>query len=163
MNEHKHSRHSPEADKRNWEWEPLEQLFVELFPNAFPRHGDGSLSRIGQFVRGVMERAIPDPAQPADLSGETKQPLFQPEVSETERFVKVSIRIPEFIDPRKLQLFVNGLVLKIDGPLGHTQSIGLPAPVGTKSMQAIYRNETLHIRLHKKTAPGYKELHIQYP
>ncbi|GAA3405536.1 Hsp20/alpha crystallin family protein [Paenibacillus hodogayensis] len=154
----------PGEDGQRTNWRQFERLFDELFPNAVPPGTGDSIARIGQFVRGVMERAVPEtPPYQEQTADSGQSALFQPHIGETERYLKVRIRIPGSIDPRKLQLFVNGLALVIEGPLGHSQTVPLPVPVGVKTMQAAYRDGTLHIRLTKRTPPPYKELYVQYP
>ncbi|MDF2724245.1 MAG: hypothetical protein K0Q59_3920 [Paenibacillus sp.] len=147
------------------DWRQFEQLVDELLPIVAPGSKRGAASEFGQYVRGVFDRVIPvdgskEPQYRRSESG--KNELFQPDITVTERFVKVRLRVPEYIDPRKLQLFINGQTLKIEGPLGHVQLIDLPAPVSVKSGLADFREQTLHIRLRKRTAPAFKELYVRY-
>ncbi|RKN84735.1 Hsp20/alpha crystallin family protein [Paenibacillus ginsengarvi] len=160
------SRNAPPNEERGFDWGQFEKLFDDLFPNAIPGMKGDSISRIGQFVRGIMDRSVaPNQSAPSSSRAdrEARSGLFQADVSETLKFVKIRVPIPEYVDPRKLQLFVNGMTFKIEGPLGNMQTFPLPAAVGLKSMQAEYRDQALYIKLHKKNGPGYKELFVRYP
>ncbi|MEF3307262.1 Hsp20/alpha crystallin family protein [Paenibacillus sp. GYB003] len=156
-------RRSPGDAEPGFDWRRFEQLFDDLFPNAIPGLKDGSFSKIGQFVRSVMDRAVPGESAAPVAGSAKKTGLFQAEMTETRRYVKVRIRIPDYVDPRKLQLFVNGAALKIEGPLGNRQTFPLPAPVVLKSMEADYRDRALYVRLTKKSGSGYKEIYVRYP
>ena len=151
-------------DKKNFDWAQFERLMDALLPNVVPGMKGDPISRIGNFMRNVINAEKPGQGQ-SDSKGEagSDSALFRTEVTETERYVKVRIRIPVYVDPRKLQLFINGQMLKIEGPLGNKQTVILPAPVGVKSGQAVFREESLHIRLRKRNGPGYKEVYIRYP
>lgn len=112
-------------------------------------------------VRGNRERAD----EQRDASGRRlrTKPLFRVETAETERFVKVRILIPPHVDPRKIQLFVNGTMLLVEGPLGNRQTIGLPSPVGAKGGRAEFRQAAIHIRLPKRGRERYRELYVHFP
>lgn len=169
MSEQKGWRRTPAVDgeRIDIDWRQFERLIDELLPILAPGSGRDSISKIGRFVRGIMDRAKPDAETVHDARGAgsriDRSELFHTDVTETEKLVKVRIRIPEHVDPRKMQLFVNGQTLKIEGPLGNRQTVGLPAPVGVKSGQAVFRNQSLHIRLRKRSSLPYKELFIRYP
>lgn len=156
--------HSTGDGRQNVDWVQFERLMDELLPNVVPGMKGDPISRIGHFVRGVMERAKPDPDYASSHERKSANSmLFRTDVTETERFVKVRIHVPDYVDPRKLQLFINGRILKIEGPLGNKQSVSLPAPVGMKSGQAVFREGALHIRLRKRSEPAFKEVYIQFP
>lgn len=168
MNKEKEWRGTSRSGGQDFEWKQFEKLFDDLFPNAIPGMGSESASRIGRFVRGVMDLAIPDikkpeSAAPSEARTQSSSGLLKPEITETGKYVKVRIRIPDYVDPRKLQIFVNGQHLKIEGPLGNKQTVRLPAMVGLKSGQAAYDNGVLQIRLRKRITPSYREMFIQYP
>lgn len=91
------------------------------------------------------------------------KPLFRVETAETDRFVKVRILIPPHVDPRKIQLFVNGSMLLVEGPLGNRQTIGLPSPVGAKGGRAEFKQAAIHIRLPKRGRERYRELYVHFP
>lgn len=149
---------------RGFDWKQFEQLFDEMFPNAIPGMRGESISKIGQFVSDLIDRTIPDRSPRNADNGSTKvNGLFEADISESPRFVRVRLRVPKYVDPRKVQLFVNGWMLKIEGPLGNKQIFSLPAPVATKSMHAEYRGQALYIRLRKRSGSGYREVYVHYP
>lgn len=151
-------------DKQSFDWVELERLMDALLPNVVPGLKGDPISRIGNFMRNVFNAEQPGQRHAAskDEAG-SESALFRTEVTETERYVKVRILIPAYVDPRKLQLFVNGQTLKIEGPLGNKQTVYLPAPVGMKTGQAVFRQNSINLRLRKRSDPGYKEVYIRYP
>jgi HSP20 family molecular chaperone IbpA len=167
LNKEKEWRGPSRSGDQDFDWRKFERLFDDLFPNAIPGMGTETASRIGRFVRGVVDLAVPDPKKPeAAVPPEARTQssgLLRPEITETGKYVKVRIRIPDYVDARKLQLFVNGQYLKIEGPMGNKQIVRLPAMVGLKSGQASYDNGIVQIRLRKRLTPSYREMYIQYP
>ncbi|WP_146250198.1 Hsp20/alpha crystallin family protein [Paenibacillus flagellatus] len=164
MNDNRNGRKAAGSGGDGFDWSQFDRLFDELFPNALPGGKSDSFRRIGRFVRDVVEGAAPANRETAGARSEKSDSvLFRPEVTETERFVKVRIPIPHSIDPRKLQLFVDGTTLKIEGPLGNKQTVRLPAPVGVRTGHAAFRDGSLHVRLRKRSGPGYREIYVEYP
>lgn len=157
-------RRSSGQPSDDFDWRQFEKLFDELFPNVIPGLKGGTLSRIGQLVQNFVGqaasvgRSVGAPEARTGRSG-----LFDPVVRETDRLVKIRIPIPESVDPRKLQLFVSGQTLRIEGPLGNRQTVELPSPVSAKSGTAVFRDGVLYVRLRKRSGRGDREVYIQFP
>jgi len=161
------------------DWTRFERMLDDLLSEIVPGARGKSISKVGKFIRDVMDMTAPNrqtdgqrgtaaadnrPARTERRSPEktAERVLYKVDVTETAKLVKVTIRIPPHIDPRKLQLLVNGSVLRIEGPLGNRQTVQLPAPV-LKTGSAAFRNGLLIVRLRKRSGAGYREIYIQFP
>lgn len=166
MDHSKYGRRSSEEQEQSFDWVKFERLMDELLPSVVPGMKNAPISRIGHFVREMMDGSgsRPGAAQKAEWEEAGGQAArLRADVTETARFVHVRIRVPEHVNPRKLQLFVGGRTLRIDGPLGSRQLVELPAEVSGKSGQAAFRDDTVVIRLRKRSEAPYKELFIRFP
>jgi HSP20 family molecular chaperone IbpA len=146
-----------------FDWSKLETLFSELQPAKGQKGKPQNLDWIDEFVKDIIKQAIPETVQTSKTPQSSKTPL-QTEVFETHRNVIARIRIPDNIEPRKLQVFVSLYHLKIEGPEGKKHTIELPATVDSRACKAVFRDGVLQVQMRKQArGERFDEVYIQFP
>jgi len=141
-------------------WKAFEQFMGQ--PLSFLQEGEAATwlndpSWVENLVKDAMNRSLAQKSQvsPSALSSE---------VFETHHNVIVRTSIPESINPRALQLFLNGHQLKIEGlPHGKKHMVHLPAFVLSHLSKVIYKDGVLQVRIRKaKQSRKFREIFIEF-
>ncbi len=139
------------------DWKHFEELFGGI--SALHQGKWQDLGCVHQFVKNMLKQTETN----TDASSAKTATNLQTEVFETHRNVIVKLMVPNHVQPRNLQLFVNSSKLKIEGHGQRTQFVRLPTPVQPQYSKAEYRDGILQIQLRKRTnSDRFDEIYVRF-
>jgi HSP20 family molecular chaperone IbpA len=117
--------------------------------------GNKDFSWVEEYVQGILSQAMPKPSEEVG-----KKSNLQSEVFETHDYMIVKAKVPH-MDPRNIKILLYANQLRLNGlPDQGTGVIQLPSFGRLHGCKAVFKKNTLEIRIPKDTNDNFKEIRI---